>query len=98
MASAFVALVVLVGAERRLAEIHFNFRTSALAIESDDLLDGDEIRVRLVVLNDDRPPTVRVLVGVLERPFEAFILACPCIDVIGRPAPRAPPALSSLAA
>jgi hypothetical protein len=98
VAWAFLALVLLVGAERRLAEIHFNFRTAALAIESNDALDADEIRIRLVVLNDDRPPTVHVPVGVLEGRSRAFIQACPCVDVIGRPASRAPPAVSSVAA
>ena len=98
VAPAFLALVVLVGAERRLAEIHFNFRSAALTIESDDVLDGDEIRIRLVVLNDDRPPTVRVLVGVLDRLPQPLIQACPCVNVVGRPAPRAPPAVSSVAA
>lgn len=95
---AFLALVVLVGAERRLAEIHFNFRTAALAIESNDVLDGDEIRIRLIVLNDDRPPAVGVLVGVLDRLVLVVTPPCPCVDVVGRPASRAPPAVASLAA
>lgn len=46
-------LVFLVGAERRLAEAHLNRVSSLPAFENDDVLDGDEIRVRLVFLADD---------------------------------------------
>ena len=52
-------LVLLVGAERRLAEVHLNRVSSSPAFENDDLLDGDEIRVRLTLhVEDVRQPVV----------------------------------------
>jgi len=87
----FVALVLLVGGERRLAEAHLNARTSAVGIENDDSVDGDEIRVRLLVLNDDRPPTVFTQLDVLHPACRVDRPARPCLDLVGPAAPRAPP-------
>jgi hypothetical protein len=91
----FVALVLLVGGERRLAEAHFNARTSVVGLENDDSLDGDEIRVRLLVLNDDRPPTVFTQLDVLQPTCRVDRPARPCRDVVGPAAPRAPPLAGS---
>jgi hypothetical protein len=87
----FVLLLLLVAVERRLAEAHFNLRSSAVGLESQDVLDGDEIRVRLVVLNDDHPP---VLPAVSTTPaIDVVPVVSPRPDCIalGRPAPRGPP-------
>ena len=54
----FIAVLLLVAAERRLAEFHFNLRTAEIAFENDDALAGDEIRVRLVALNDEQLPAL----------------------------------------
>ena len=91
----FLLLALLVGAERRLSELHFNLRAAGPGLESDDILDGDEIRVRLVALNDDKAPTLsdvgRALVAHVVRvvPCRRESLA------LGRPAPRGPPRVSS---
>ena len=52
-------LVLLVGAERRLADAHLNRLSSSPAFENDDLLDGEEIRIRLtLVVADGLPPVL----------------------------------------
>jgi len=90
----FAALVLLVAGERRLAEGHFNLRSSQLGIESDDTLDGDEIRVRLTVLNDDKPPALPDVSGAVTfhvvRTFGQRLQSL----ALGRPAPRGPPVLT----
>lgn len=87
---AFVFLLFVVMVERRLADWHFNLRTATTALESDDVLDGDEIRVRLIVLNDDTlptlPPVSRAL-GVALRPTAESSES----PALGVPAPRGPP-------
>lgn len=91
----FLLLLLLVAGERRLAEAHFNLRAWAMAIESADALDGDEIRVRLIVLNDDKPPSLvdsgRLLVSEITLAATARLDRVP----LGRPAPRGPPAPAS---
>ena len=91
----FIALLFLAGAERRLAEIHLNLRASGPILESDDTLDGDEVRVRLVALNDDKPPTILALVHRFT-PVRIHVAAtiAPAV-VLGRPDPRGPPAPSA---
>jgi hypothetical protein len=94
----FVVLTALVAGERRLSEFHFNLRTAETGIESDDLVDGDEIRVRLTVLNDDSPPTVSdvgrsVSYGAIHASPQRLELR-----TLGRPAPRGPPPHVLLAA
>ena len=91
----FALLVLLVAGERRLADAHFNLKSVEVAWESDDTLDGDELRVRLIGLNDDKPPTLPDVVRALTllrvhaiAPRRAFL-------ALGRPAPRGPPALSA---
>ena len=89
----FILLVLLVGVERRLAEAHFNLRTAAPGIESNSL-DGDELRVRLIVFNDDKAPSLAdgdrtpAFQGVQTFKEHWISLA------LGRPAPRGPPAVS----
>ena len=87
----FVLLLALVATERRLAEIHFDLRSAGVGLESDDILDGDEIRIRLVVLNDDKLPT---------RPDAGHPLTFEVVPVgpqryasraLGVPIPRGPP-------
>jgi hypothetical protein len=91
----FVALVLLVGVERRLAEAHYNLRTAAPGLESGDSLDGDELRVRLIVLNDDNPPALPADSDALS-PERVDTPAPHCISLaLGRPAPRGPPPLSA---
>jgi len=94
----FVGLILLVSAERRLAEAHFDLRGGGTGIESDEALDGDEISVRLTVLNDDARPSIQpsaqvpALYGLIPAP------AVPCSRALTCPGARAPPAVSSSAA
>jgi hypothetical protein len=91
----FVLLMLLVAGERRLADAHFNLRTWVVGIESADALDGDEIRVRLIALNDDKPPSL-FDAGRLYG-FEVVLAVSPRLDRVppGRPAPRGPPGAPS---
>ena len=93
----FVLLLCVVAVERRLAEAHFNLRSSATGLESQDVLDGDEIRIRLVVLNDEQRPVLPADSTALA--FEIALAVTPHPDCIalGRPAPRGPPAVSRAA-
>jgi hypothetical protein len=87
----FIGLLFLVAVERRLSEAHFNLRSAAPGLESADALDGDEIRVRLAVLNDDKLPSLPDAGSVL---VSAVVHAStPRLDRVplGRPAPRGPP-------
>ena len=94
----FLLLMLLVAGERRLSEAHFNLRTWTVGLESADALDGDEIRVRLIALNDDKPPSLFDAGRVFA--FEVAHTTSPRVDRVplGRPAPRGPPALASAAA
>ena len=86
----FVVMLLVVMVERRLADLHFNVRTAATALESNDVLDGDEIRIRLLVFNDDTPPTlppVSRALGIAVRPSAED----PDSPALGAPAPRGPP-------
>lgn len=91
----FVGLMLLVSAERRLADAHLDLRAGGTGIESDEALDGDEIRVRLIALNDETRPSLQrsapapALYGVVVVP------AVPCSRALSCPGARAPPALSS---
>ena len=94
----FVLLLCVVAGERRLSEAHFNLRSAATSFESADALDGDEIRVRLIVLNDDKPPSVPAVSGVLaSKVAHASVPYVDCIP-LGHPAPRGPPASAPSAA
>jgi hypothetical protein len=88
----FILLIFLVAAERRLAEAHFNLRTAVPGLESDDVLDGDEIRVRLIVLNDDKPPRLSHVSSTLARETVPSFVQRYISLALGRPAPRGPPA------
>ena len=89
----FILLVLLVGVERRLAEAHFNLRTAAPGIESNGL-DGDELRVRLIVINDDKAPSLtdghRTPAFQDVQAFKDHWISL----ALGRPATRGPPAVS----
>jgi hypothetical protein len=87
----FLLLLSLVALERRLAEAHYNLRSAAPGVESADALDGDEIRVRLVVLNDDKVPSLPIAGSVLAP--RTVVTRTPRVDRVplGRPAPRGPP-------
>jgi hypothetical protein len=91
----FVVLTLMVAGERRLSEAHFNLRSWTASFESADALDGDEIRVRLTVLNDDKPPSLFDAGRI--RTFEVVHAVAPRLDRVplGRPAPRGPPASPS---
>jgi len=94
----FVLLLFVVAGERRLADAHFNLRSASPGVESADALDGDEIRVRLIVLNDDKPPSLPAVGGVLaSKVVHASVPQVDCIP-LGRPASRGPPASAPSAA
>ena len=94
----FLLLMLLVAGERRLSEAHFNLRSWSVGFESADALDGDEIRVRLIALNDDKPPSLFEAGRTFA--FEVVHATSPRVDraPLGRPAPRGPPAVASAAA
>lgn len=94
----FIALILLVCVERRLAEIHYNLRSADPGLESTDSLDGDEIRVRLVVVKDDCLPTLSENAGGLVFVAVSHPLEQPRFEPFGWPEPRAPPARHSSAA
>jgi hypothetical protein len=87
----FVLLLGLVAAERRLAEAHYNLRSAAAGLERQDSLDGDEIRVRLVVLNDETPPVLPTVEAAVVCVLLAAVAPCFHRVALGRPAPRGPP-------
>jgi hypothetical protein len=95
---AFVALILLVGLEQRLAEMHFNLRSVSPGLESVDSLDGDEIRHRLVILNDDRPPTLPMAAGDVVGIAVPGAVEPSYFALVGQPKPRAPPVPHSSAA
>lgn len=86
-----VALTLLVSVERRLADIQYNFRSTASGFLNVASLDGDEIRVRLIALNDDRSPA---LPSAALR-VVSFVALCarggPRFDPATWTEPRAPP-------
>jgi hypothetical protein len=88
----FVALLLLVAGERRLADAHFNLRSWTAGIDSADALDGDEIRVRLIALNDDKAPSLSDAGRVDARPVVVARAARLERVPLGPPAPRGPPA------
>lgn len=94
----FVALVLLVGLERRLSEAHHNLRSWATGVERADALDGDEIRVRLVILNDDKLPSLSDTGSVLLAGLVPA--SAPRLDRVplGLGAPRGPPVAGPSAA
>jgi hypothetical protein len=93
----FVTLVLLVSVERRVAELHFNLRGAGNVVENEDTLDADEIRTRLIVLNDDKVPAIPE-VAKLAASVDGVWRARPVVLVLDASAPRGPPVrLSSLA-
>jgi hypothetical protein len=87
----FVALILLSAAERRMAEAHLNDQSSAPGIESNDTLDGDEIRVRLVLLGDAVVPTVARVTQRLELTESPRRVSSRLHVVREARRPRAPP-------
>jgi hypothetical protein len=88
---ALVVLTLLVSVERRLAEIQSNFRSTARGFENDDSLGADEIRVRLITLNDGCPPSLPVAAARVVCSVIQCALQRPRFDPVTWPEPRAPP-------
>jgi hypothetical protein len=91
----FVALMLLMSAERRLAEAHLDLRAGDTGVESDEALDGDEIRVRLIALNDNIQPAIQRSAPVPALYGLTLTPAVPCSRALSCPGARAPPAVSS---
>jgi hypothetical protein len=91
----FVGLMLLVSAERRLADAHLDLRADGPGIESDDALDGDEIRVRLIALNDETRPSIQRSAPVPALYGLVLVPAVPCSRTLSCPGARAPPAVFS---
>ena len=90
-----LSLVLLVGAERRLAEVHLNRLSAAPVFENDDLLDGDEIRVRLsVVVDDVDEPDLSGSLHVVWRPMPMAARQAIPAAPLRWSSSRSPPALS----
>jgi hypothetical protein len=90
--SGFIVLLLVVAGERRLAEAHFNLRSTATALENSDALDSDEIRIRLVVVNDDRAPTLPAVRFAFHARAVARLSGHAVSRLLGQPTPRGPPA------
>jgi hypothetical protein len=97
-ASLFVLLLLLVAGERRLAEAHFNLRSSQAGLERADGLEGDEIRVRLIGLDDHEPPSLSDVGRVRASVVVPLHTSHPVVIPLGRPAPRGPPPAAPSAA
>src|SRR5437867_11717312 len=83
-------LVLLTFAQRRLAELDFD-STGVVRIENNDKLDGDEIYIRLVFVNDTAVPRAPEA-GVASHAGLVSLEACSLGLVTLRPSePRAPP-------
>ena len=93
----FVLLVLLVLGERRLAEVHLNLQKAETSVERDDVLGGDEIRIRLIILNDEAPPTLPDVTIARSVRIVHLIVSLPASVALGSPAPRGPPAAHLLA-
>jgi hypothetical protein len=96
----FLVLLVIAVGERRLADLHYNLHSlSALDVGLyDDSIDGDEVTLRLIALDDANPPTVAAPAAPLARLCAALICAEISPRPIESPAPRGPPlAFSALA-
>jgi hypothetical protein len=80
----FCLLLLLAGAERRLAEVHLNRLSSSPAFENDDLVDGEEIRIRLALVVDDvREPDLH---GVLREAATEPVVPTPSDRIPAAPA------------
>jgi hypothetical protein len=78
--------------------MHHNLRSAGPGLESVDSLEGDEIRGRLVILNDERPPTLpTAAIGAVGMAVLRAIEP-PDFTLVGQPKPRAPPVPHSSAA
>jgi hypothetical protein len=86
----FVTLVLLVSAERRVAELHFNLRVAGNVLENGSVLDADEIRTRLIILSDDKVPTIP-RVARLAAPAVGPRHARPALLLLDASASRGPP-------
>ena len=93
----FVLLLLLVAGERRLAETHLNHQKAEASVERDDVLGADEIRVRLIILNDEAPPTLPDITLGRTVPIAHPIVSLPASVALGSPAPRGPPGAHLLA-
>jgi hypothetical protein len=98
-ASTLGLLVLLTITERRLAEITFNRFTATTSFQNHDALDGDEVRVRLILRVDANPPALSVTVAQIpDRLVAAVPNAAPMRVVLDRHSPRGPPMRLALAA
>ena len=88
-------LVLLVASERRLAEVHLNRLSASPVFENDDLLDGDEIRVRLsAVVHDVHEPDLSGILHVVWRPAPSAVREAIPTPPLRWSSSRSPPALS----
>ena len=87
----FALLVLVVAGERRLADAHLNRQSSLPVLENNDALDGDEIRIRLVLLGATAPPTLAPIQRAAEdQPWGAGVEKTSPAPFDGH-SPRAPP-------
>lgn len=93
----FLALLVIMVGERRLGDLHYmlySLGSLELGFYA-DAIDGDEVTLRLVAVDDASPPTAPAPASPLVRAGAPLI----CADIpprsIESPAPRGPPAPSS---
>ncbi|HEY3097532.1 MAG TPA: hypothetical protein VGL14_01395 [Methylomirabilota bacterium] len=88
-------LVLLVASERRLAEVHLNRLSASPVFENDDLLDGDEIRVRLsAVVPDVQEPDLSGILRIVWRPAPIAAREAIPPPPLRWSSSRSPPALS----
>jgi len=87
----FCLLILLVSAERRLADAHLNRLSSSPAFENDDLLDGDEIRIRLTLVAADAGLPMLLAAPLAWEPVRMFAVEAPTPAPNAWSSSRAPP-------
>ena len=93
----FLTLLLIATGERRLADFDYNLHWLSLLDIGfyDEAIQGDEVTLRLVAVDDASPPTV----AAPTSPLAPLCAAPICADISPRPiespAPRGPPSPSS---
>jgi hypothetical protein len=93
-----LALLLVAAGERRLADIHYNLYFLSLGdggLDDDDSINGDEVALRLVALDDAQLPAVVAPASPLVPLCAALVCTSIAQRSIESPAPRGPPAASS---
>jgi hypothetical protein len=93
----FLTLLLVAVVERRLADVHYTVHSLGTLDVGfyDEAIEGDEVALRLVALDDASPPFVAAPASPLARLCPALVCAEIAPRPIESPAPRGPPPGSS---